>query len=348
MREALRSGARQVRQAALSGFGALGGLRWVSGSRWRSKRLLILCYHGLAMKDEHVWNGGLFMSAEFLRRRFEMLKSGGYQVLPFGEAVAALRKGTLPPRSVALTFDDGFHDFLRVAVPLLEEFGYPATNYVSSYYTLNQHPIPPVALRYVLWKSGRPEIEAGTLRDQPETLVIRDAKQRHDVAMALLQKVSAAGEDAQQALMADVAARLGVDWDAVVRDRLFHLMTPEEVSETARRGFDIQLHTHRHRTPRDKAAFCREITENRAHLEAMTGRPANHFCYPSGDVDAMFLPWLRELGVETATTTGDAGIATAGDDSLLLPRFVDTMWQPDVMFESWVAGAGAMLRRRSA
>ena len=80
-------------------------------------------------------------------------------------------------------------------------------------------------------------------------------------------------------------------------------------------------------------------------LEEQAGRPANHFCYPSGDVDSVFLPWLRELGVETATT-GVARLARAEDDVLRLPRFIDTMAKSEVVFDSWISGAGKILSVR--
>ena len=90
-------------------------------------------------------------------------------------------------------------------------------------------------------------------------------------------------------------------------------MTEAEVADISRRGFDVQLHTHRHRTPREESAFCQEVLENRRIIEGLTGVSATHFCYPSGDVDPVFLPWLRDLGVETATTCA-VGLAKAGHD----------------------------------
>jgi peptidoglycan/xylan/chitin deacetylase (PgdA/CDA1 family) len=126
-----------------------------------------------------------------------------------------------------------------------------------------------------------------------------------------------------------------------------NLMTPEEVTDIARRGFDVQLHTHRHRTPREKSVFCSEVVENRRILEELTGRPAIHFCYPSGDHDLAFLPWLRDLRVETATTC-DPSLARAEHDPLLLPRYVDTMAQSEVMFEGWLSGAAEVLNLKGS
>src|SRR5215207_551260 len=96
-------------------------------SAWRRRRLLILGYHGIATADEHLWDGELYMRPETLRSRFAALRDGGYEVLQLDDALRRMHAGTLPPRAVALTFDDGAFDFLSRAVPLLREFGYPAT-----------------------------------------------------------------------------------------------------------------------------------------------------------------------------------------------------------------------------
>jgi peptidoglycan/xylan/chitin deacetylase (PgdA/CDA1 family) len=349
MVNALREFGRHVHHAALAGFRAVGGFRWTAASPWRRRRLLILCYHGVSLQDEHEWDPELFVTPAFLRRRFEILRDGGYLVLPLGEAVRSLRRGTLPPRCVVLTFDDGFHNFFSAATPLLEEFGYPATSYVSTYYCVFQRPVMSLTLSYLLWRARERKLAPGVLPGQDILADLRDSRQRRELAARLLNEADAYSGDreAQQKLLGNVAARLGVDWGNIVQRRLFHLMTPAEIADVARRGIDIQLHTHRHRTPRDESAFRREVLENRRILEELAGRPATHFCYPSGDVDPVFLPWLRDLGVESATTCS-AGMAEPVHDPLLLPRYVDTMAQSEVRFEAWLAGAGAILRRRAA
>jgi hypothetical protein len=56
----------------------------------------------------------------------------------------------------------------------------------------------------------------------------------------------------------------------------------------------------------------------------------------------MFLPWLGDLGVASATTC-DPGLASSRTHPLLLPRFVDTTGRTALEFESWLTGIGAML-----
>src|SRR5437667_285906 len=103
-----------------------------------------------------------------------------------GEAVCSLHRGTRPCRSVVLTFDDGFHDFFAAAAPLLEEFGYPATNYMSSYYCVHQHPIPIVTLRYLLWCARLQVLAPGVLPGQDGLVDLRDPQQRDTLAANLL------------------------------------------------------------------------------------------------------------------------------------------------------------------
>jgi peptidoglycan/xylan/chitin deacetylase (PgdA/CDA1 family) len=142
------------------------------------------------------------------------------------------------------------------------------------------------------------------------------------------------------------ANALGVEYGAIVEKRILHIMTAGEVAAVAAGGMDIQLHTHRHRTPSDKTLFLREIEDNRTRIEEMTGSVPTHFCYPSGVHEEAFLPWLREAGVESATTC-DPGITTRGSDPLLLPRLVDSSTLSAVEFEGWLAGVADMLPRRA-
>ena len=74
----------------------------------------------------------------------------------------------------------------------------------------------------------------------------------------------------------------------------------------------------------------------------MTKNRPVHFCYPSGDYERMFLPWLADQGVISATTC-DPGLASVRSEPLLLPRFIDTTGQTALEFESWLTGVGAML-----
>ena len=48
-------------------------------------------------------------------------------------------------------------DFHRTVHPILREFGFPVTLYLTTYYCLTNKPVFPPALSYILWK-GRERI----------------------------------------------------------------------------------------------------------------------------------------------------------------------------------------------
>ena len=312
-------------------------------SEWRRQRLLILCYHGISVDDEHEWHPALFMPPTLLRRRFETLVQHRCSVLPLEEAVQRLYLGDLPPRSVAITFDDGMADFHSLAVPILREFGFPATVYLSTYYSHFNRPVFDVMCSYLLWKArGRRFTFPGVLEGDVDLSGVSP----FDVAgrlraFAYEQRMSALEKDT---LLTRLASHLEIDYEAICRKRLLHLMNTGEARAVASETIQIQLHTHRHRISNNRNDFEREIVENRRHIAAITPIPARHFCYPSGFYQKPFPEWLREMGIATATTC-DSGLATRRSDVLLLPRFVDSTTTTDAEFISWISGVAVGIRR---
>ena len=340
---------RVLRRSALATARVAGVTTAVAGSRWRRERLLILCYHGVSLADEHQWDPQLFMSAETLRERFTLLRDEGYRVLPLSEAIVRLHDGTLPPRSVCLTFDDGFADFALRAVPLLEEFELPATVYVTTHYMRHRRPIFNLVVPYLLWRArGRSAPATGALAAL-QTLDATSDAARARTANAVLRLATTQGASTleKDELARAVAEAFGLDYDALLASRALQIMSPAEVRALPRSLVDVQLHTHRHRSPMEQASFEREVRDNRADLaELVPGAVFSHFCYPSGVYSPGQLPWLRALGVNTATTCEPA-LAERDEEPLLLPRFIDTMRVTPSEFVGWLSGVSQFLPRRT-
>ena len=337
---------RAARLALLETLGALGLDEVALRTRWRRNRLLILGYHGVALDDEHQWDPTLYMPARVLRRRLQLIHEAGCHVLALDDAVRRLYDGELPPRSVVLTFDDGAYDFYARAFPIVETFGYPVTVYLTTFYAELNRPVYDSMASYLVWKGrGRvlrwPEVLGRhgdvALTDDGRRLV-RERLWRYPVEHGL------SGRD-KDALLARLAARLEVDYDDILRRRLLQLMTLSEAGELARRGVDLQLHTHRHRVSLEEAVFAREVGDNRERLRRLRASEATHFCYPGGVTRREFLPWLRRSNIASATTCAP-GIASRRHDRLLLPRYVDSAEHTDAEFRGWLAGVAALLPRR--
>jgi peptidoglycan/xylan/chitin deacetylase (PgdA/CDA1 family) len=330
---------KKGKQLVLSSLKRTGLFRVVRNSRWRRERLLILAYHGISLNDEHQWNPGLFLPSDLFRERLITLKKAGCTVLPFAEALGRLYANDLPDNAVALTFDDGNYDFFKQAYPIIKEFDLPVTLYLTTFYTHYNRPVFDVMCSYLLWKGRGRTLDLKSVTGQDgklelESNAARVAALDEIQTFVRIRKLSAEEKDA---LAEGLARQLMLDYDALLDRRFLHLINPDEIEQLAAGGVDIQLHTHRHRTPLDRHLFRSEIEDNRKSIETVTGSSSSHFCYPNGVYYPAFFQWLKELGVESATTC-ELGIASRSSNPLLLPRFLDSSSLSSVEFEGWLSG----------
>jgi peptidoglycan/xylan/chitin deacetylase (PgdA/CDA1 family) len=336
---------RDLKMTALEALRRAGLFHAVSRSSWRQRRLLVLCYHGISLRDEHLWNGGLYIPLEQFERRMRLLREHDYNVLTLAEGLERVRRGSLPERSVAITFDDGMYDFYAKAWPVIQRYHLPVTVYLTTYHCDYNRPIFRMTCSYLLWRKRDTVFDTGGQWGLNGHADLASPGVRQNVVFALDRYAKAqgmSGRDKDQ-LTAELADRLHIDYREVLDQRLLHVMNPTEVQDLVRQGVDFQLHTHRHRTPLDRTLFRREIEDNAARLSQLTGgATASHFCYPSGVYDPRFIPWLQELGVESATTC-EPGFIHSASNWHLLPRMLDHASVTDIEFESWLTGLRAML-----
>lgn len=111
-------------------------------------RLPVLMYHHVqteeaAQADKQV---ALTTYTDFFQKQMQYLKDRGYNVASMSDLVNFFDSGTgVPPKSVLITFDDGYEDFYTDAFPILQQMGYKATMFlptglmgVSDYLTWEQ------------------------------------------------------------------------------------------------------------------------------------------------------------------------------------------------------------------
>lgn len=337
---------QQIKTSSLGVLKQLGVSDWVAQSAWRRSRLLILCYHGVSLDDEHRWNPGLYVSASHLEQRLQLLRRNNCTVLPLGEAVDRLYRNDLPERAVALTFDDGYYDFMVRAWPLLQAYGYPATVYLTT--SRVEHNLPNVGLftSYALWRAHDRVLDGDGIHGLAGRYPLATEEQRAAVVNIVRAGTPARPGVTKDGIVEAIVRRLGLDYDGLLRSRILTLMRPEEVTRLAREGVDFQLHTHWHCTPEDVGEFMSGVLINRERIEAFTGKRPTHFCYPSGNYRLEYLSALHEHGVATATTC-DPGMAARASHPLLLPRFIDTSAVSEIVFDGWLTGMAPILPRRT-
>jgi len=88
----------------------------------------ILLYHHIAVRDPP---SRYFLSPEVFEDQMKVLHRWGYTAIPLSLLVQALVDGAeLPPRSVVITFDDGYRDVFTHAFPIMRRYGFRGVVYV--------------------------------------------------------------------------------------------------------------------------------------------------------------------------------------------------------------------------
>lgn len=279
------------------------------------RRLLtILIYHRVLPAPDpyrpgEVWAELFDRQMAFVKRRFA--------VLPLPAAAAALAAGTLPRRSCCITFDDGYADNLTIALPILERHRLPATVFVATGYLDGGRMFNDSAIE-ILARARGPQLDLSELGLGCRPLP--GPAERLALLPLLLERLKYLAPEPRARAVAEIAERAG---GIELPDDL--MLSSAQVAELSRRGVDIGGHTVAHTilTTLDDDRAQRELTENKRHLETLTGRPALSFAYPNGrpdrDYAAHHIAMVKELGYRAAVSTA-YGIAGRGSDPWQLPR----------------------------
>jgi len=146
----------------------------------------------------------------------EALKRSACTVLTLEEGLGLTARGKLPDRAVVLTFDDGTYDFYKIVWPILREFGYPATLYLTTYYVELPYPVPREIWPYMLWRTDISRVNAREIFGKDVIFNLTDKSGREE---ALREVVSFADSEKmdghhRNTLSAKLAQLLEIDFDA--------------------------------------------------------------------------------------------------------------------------------------
>ena len=243
-----------------------------------------------------------------------------FNVLPLSRAIDMLYAGTIPPRALAITFDDGYADNEELAAPILQRLGMTATFFVSTGHLgggcmWNDRVIEAVRA------CGSPELDVGAIG--LGRLALGSVVQRRQAIGTLLKGIKHFEQPRRDAATDLIVAAAGGKPSPAL------MMQPEQVRRIHTLGMDIGAHTVTHpiltRIGADAARD--EMARSKSELERMIGEPIDLFAYPNGvpeqDYVSEHVAMARDCGFKAAVSTSWA-VASARSDRFQLPRF--TPW----------------------
>jgi len=230
-----------------------------------SNRLTVLAYHGID-------------NAKRFEKQIDYLVDAKHPVSLTQVLDCVMGKGSLPGRSVLVTFDDGDRSVFEIAVPILSERGIPAVLFVVAGLLDTESPPWWVEVKELVSNGGT---ASGFPNLSPKDMV-RALKRVDDD-----RRISAISE---------------------LRETTTDTITPipqlcsKELPMMASEGIAIGSHTLTHpilpNCPGDKIFV--ELRNAHKILTNALGHPPRTFAYPDGAVDKRAVRALKEMGYEAA------------------------------------------------
>jgi peptidoglycan/xylan/chitin deacetylase (PgdA/CDA1 family) len=268
----------------------LGLFRWLNRNR-----LLILTYHSVlppgsgleAHESRNVVDQDVFgWQMEYLATH--------HRCVPLADAIRDLQAGRpLPPYAVAVTFDDGFRNNLRYAVPVMRRWGIPATIFLTTGYIGRG--------ARLLWTEHVGRLLGGaaiplsiTLPGGPAplTLSVGAAAERAGAVKAALRWFKGLSVEDRDRAIQELerlvgASPAGAGEGAVLNPDRYTFLTWEEAQDLARMGVTIGSHTVHHPilSSLGDAERVREVVESKREIEERLGTACTLFSYPNGTAD---------------------------------------------------------------
>jgi len=273
--------------------------------------LLVLIYHRVLAVPDPLSEGDV--DATRFAGQMDLLASC-FSVLPLSEALERLPSGSLPPRAVSVTFDDGYADNLEVALPIMRRYGVRATVFVASSY-----------------------LDGGLMFNDAVIQAVRQAPARVDLSDLGFGVLDLPDVQSRRAAIGRLIGELKYRPPAERRERAMEMLertggsapqlmlTTRQVRALRDAGVEIGAHTATHPilTRIEPATAREDMAQSKDVLEGILGEPVRLFAYPNGrpcrDYDARHVTMARELGFAAAVSTA-WGAAYPDCDLFQVPR----------------------------
>jgi peptidoglycan/xylan/chitin deacetylase (PgdA/CDA1 family) len=292
-------------------FSRAGASLMLALQRCRKQGVIVL-YHRVSPQADPIYPP--IPPALFEEHLQELLRL--FEVVRLAEFLDRLKQGKPLAGCCAITFDDGYRDFLDHAYPILRQHRIPVTHFLVLDSLLKQQPTWNWRLNRITY------LRDNNPFDMPLTIRVGQMTVPERETFLLQQEKQLGSEPGSPALLsAQDLARVDpelVEWGS-------HSVTHSNLGCC------------------DPNTACRELIASRQGLEEVTGKRVRYFSYPNGSYSPTAVALVPECGYEAALVVDQ--VAVTGKCSLYaLPRFNIAAISPQkLMWE--LSGTITRLRR---
>lgn len=268
-----------------------------------------------------------------------------YQFVSFQDAVDMIRgRKEVKPYSIAITFDDGYRNNITHAQPILLRHGIKAAFYLTTGHVNRRAPLWFDRLDYALqhcntggmvFKVGANKIN---IDSSSKAALSESYKKLRDLAKCMYDDLEMLKDLDNIASSLESKSIRKLD-DIFENDHWSALLTWEEIERASRKGVCLGSHTVDHIRLEfvDREAAKRQLITSKEMIEAVTGKPCDHFCYPNGSFNDAIAEMVMDCGYLSAVTTVE-GTNKVGDNPFTLRRISFPASQNEIINLAQVSG----------
>jgi peptidoglycan/xylan/chitin deacetylase (PgdA/CDA1 family) len=268
----------------------------------RPRTAVILMYHSVRdLEQDADWIGpGITHTVSVFSRQIELV-ARNFSPVTIEDILVFVKHGkSLPPRAVAITFDDGYLDNLEFAAPILQGLGVPAAFYVTTGLIGGMGAPWFSQLRYAFRNT---RCTSWSSSAQQRTWDLSSSGSKDKALLSAYDLCAPLVGECQRQAVATIERELRVE-PTLPERRL--MMNWDEVRSLRKAGHLVGSHTVTHpnvaHVPEETAR--NEFVQSKHQIEEALGEPVVHFSYPH---PALNPQWSEK----TTAILGGAGYATA-------------------------------------
>jgi peptidoglycan/xylan/chitin deacetylase (PgdA/CDA1 family) len=245
--------------------------------------LTVLNYHRVDAPQaaEEMDEGALDATPESFDRQLRILRRH-FTPISLADLLSHLEGDPLPPNPALVTFDDGYRDNVRNALPILQSHGVRAAFFIATKY---------VGERRLFWWDRLSWIVKHGRRRRFSLALPEPVELDIDVGTAKVERrlqdivKGRAGLDLE-AFLGSLAQSADAPWSDAIEAELVerHVMTWDDVRHLRQAGMDIGSHTRTHRVLQTvpTSELADELMGSRTQIEAQLEEPIVTIAYPVG------------------------------------------------------------------
>lgn len=243
-----------------------------------------------------------------------------FTILSLDELVESPIKRYAKPLT-AISFDDGYLDFIEYALPLLKKYDIPSTMFIATECIDLQQPIWTYLVDNLFFHSKKTGLDASALGNLPEHLLRPkwlNGEERNAYGRQIKRHLKAAPATERNRILQELKSQLN---DVEIPRNL--IMTWADVSSIHAEGVQVAAHSVTHPTmdtlPDDKAIKF-ELQNAAKRIREETGIESKYFSYPNGSYNDKVLALTKEAGYDAAFAVGQQAYRKDSQDRFAIPR----------------------------